>query len=125
MDETLSKRERQIMDVVYSLGRATATQVIEGMESPPSRSAVRTFLTILERRGHLRHRRAGKQYVYEPTQPRRRAGRGALRRVIDVFFGGSLENAVAAHLGEPGREVPGEELERIADLIAQARKKGK
>lgn len=125
MNDPLSKRERQIMDVIYSLGRGTATQVIERMEAPPSRSAVRTFLTILERRGHLRHRKVGKEYLYEPTQPRGRAGRGALERVINVFFGGSIENAVAAHLGDPGREVSSDELDRLSDLIAQARKKGK
>jgi len=87
-ENQLGKRERQIMDVVYSLGSATATQVLERMENPPSRSSVRTFLTILEKRGHLRHKKVGKAYVYEPTQPRQRVGKTALQRVIDVFFGG-------------------------------------
>ena len=125
MDEQLSKRERQIMDVIYSLGNATATQVIEGLDSAPSRSAVRTFLTILEKRGHLRHTKVGKEYLYEPTRPRRSVGKGALQRVIDVFFAGSLENAVAAHLLDRKTEVSKEELQRLSALIAQTRKKGR
>jgi len=125
MDEQLSKRERQIMDVIYSLGNATATQVIEGLDAPPSRSAVRTFLTILEKRGLLRHRKVGKEYLYAPTRPRHNAGKGALRRVLDVFFAGSLENAVAAHLLDPKTELSKEELARLSTLIAQARKKGR
>ena len=125
MDEQLSKRERQIMDVIYSLGAATATRVIEGLEDPPSRSAVRTFLTILEKRGHLRHTKAGKEYVYTPTRPRRSVGKGALRRVIDVFFSGSLEEAVAAHLLDPKTTLSQGELQRLSLLIAQAKKKGR
>jgi len=123
-ENQLGKRERQIMDVVYSLGSATATQVLERMENPPSRSSVRTFLTILEKRGHLRHKKVGKAYVYEPTQPRQRVGKSALQRVIDVFFGGSLEKAVTAHLLDPKTQVSKEELKRLSTIIGQAKKKG-
>ena len=123
-ENQLSKRERQIMDVVYSLGRATATQVLERLDDPPSRSSVRTFLTILERRGQLRHRKAGKEYVYEPILPRKNVGKSALKRVLDVFFAGSLESAVTAHLLDPGTELSKEELKRLSAIIAQTRKKG-
>lgn len=124
-ENQLSKRERQIMDVIYSLGSATAIQVLEHLENPPSRSSVRTFLTILENRGHLRHRKVGKEYVYEPTQPRQNVGKSALRRVLDVFFAGSLENAVTAHLLDPETEVTQEELKRLSAIIAQTKKRGR
>ena len=123
-ENQLSKRERQIMDVIYSLGSATATQVLDRIENPPSRSSVRTFLTILEKRGHLRHRKVGKAYVYEPTRPRRTVGRSALQRVIDVFFGGSLEKAVTAHLLDPKTEMSKEDLKRLSKIVSQAKKKG-
>ena len=123
-ENQLSKRERQIMDVIYSLGSATATQVLERLENPPSRSSVRTFLTILESRGHLRHKKIGKAYLYEPTQPRQNVGKSALRRVLDVFFAGSLEHAVTAHLLDPRTEVSKEELKRLSAIIGQAKKKG-
>ena len=122
--DQLSKRERQIMDVVYSLGNATASQILESMEDPPSRSSVRTFLTILEKRGHLRHRKVGKAYVYEPTRPRRTVGRSALQRVIDVFFGGSLEKAVTAHLLDPKTEMSKEDLKRLSKIVSEAKRKG-
>jgi len=121
----LSKRERQIMDAVYSLGAATASQVLERLEDPPSRSSVRTFLTILENRGHLRHKKVGQEYVYEPTQPRQNVGKSALQRVLDVFFAGSLENAVTAHLLDPKTEVSQEELKRLSAIIGQAKKRGR
>jgi len=123
-ENQLSKRERQIMDVVYSLGNATATRIVESLEDPPSRSSVRTFLTILEKRGHLRHKKVGKEYVYEPTHPRRAVGKSALQRVIDVFFGGSLEKAVTAHLLDPKTDVSKDELKRLSEIIGQAKKKG-
>jgi predicted transcriptional regulator len=123
-ENLLSKRERQIMDVVYSLGSATATQVLEHLENPPSRSSVRTFLTILESRGHLRHKKAGKKYIYEPTLLRQNVGKSALQRVLDVFFAGSLESAVSAHLLDPKTEVSKEELKRLSAIIGQAKKRG-
>ena len=124
-ENLLSKRERQIMDVVYALGAATAVQVLERLENPPSRSSVRTFLTILEARGHLRHKKVGKEYVYAPTQLRQNVGKSALRRVLDVFFAGSLESAVTAHLLDPKIRVSQEELKRLSTIIAQARKRGR
>lgn len=122
----LSKRERQIMDVIYAHGEATVTQVLAGMPDPPVRGALRTHLKILENKGHLTHREKGREFIYRPTQPRGQAGRSALGRVLDVFFGGSLESAVAAHLTDPRRagKLSPEELERLSKLIEEARKQG-
>jgi predicted transcriptional regulator len=122
----LSKRERQIMDVVYAHGQVTVTQVLAEMPDPPVRGALRTMLKILERKGHLKHSQQGREFIYKPTQPRGQAGRSALGRVLDVFFAGSLENAVAAHLNDPRRagKLSAEELERLSHLIEQAKKQG-
>jgi predicted transcriptional regulator len=122
----LSKRQRQIMDVVYAHGEATISQVLAEMPDPPMRGALRTLLRIMEQKGHLARRQEGRHITYRPVQPRGRAGRSALGRVLDVFFGGSLEKAVAAHLSDPGRKpkLDGEELQRLSELIEQAKKKG-
>jgi predicted transcriptional regulator len=122
----LSKRQRQIMDVIYAHGEATISQVLAGMPDPPMRGALRTLLRILESKGHLARRQEGREIFYRPTQPRGRAGRSALDRVLDVFFNGSLEKAVAAHLSDPARKgkLTTDELERLSQLIAQARQKG-
>jgi predicted transcriptional regulator len=122
-EERLSRRERQIMDIVYARGEASALDVVDDLPDPPSKTAVRTLLRILEEKGHLTHRQEGLKYVYRPARPRGRAGRSALRRVLRTFFDGSLEKAVAAHLGDPASELSPEELRRIADLIDQARKR--
>jgi len=121
----LSRRERQIMDIVYAQGGATAAQVVRGLPDPPSKTAVRTLLRILEEKGHLKHIERGREYVYQPTQPRLRAGRSAFQRVLQTFFDGSLEKAVAAHLADSSANLATEELKRLADLIQQARNKGK
>src|SRR5262245_61306657 len=90
-----SRRERQIMDVLYRVGRATAAEVLAGLPDPPSYSAVRALLRILEEKGLVRHSADGLRYVYEPATPRDRASRSAVRRVLDVFFGGSAPDALA------------------------------
>ena len=120
----LSKRERQIMDAVYARGEATVAQVLEGIPDPPMRGALRTLLRILENKGHLTHRKQGREFIYRPTRPRGQAGRSALGRVLDVFFGGSLGDAVAAHLSDPRRaaRLTPEELRRLSDLIENAAK---
>lgn len=119
----LSRRERQIMDVIYAHGQAGATQVWHELPDPPSRTAVRTFLRILEEKGHLKHTVAGREFIYAPTRPRARVGQSALRRVVQTFFGGSLEQAVAAHLADPGAQLDEKELDRLARLIKDARKR--
>ena len=118
----LSRRERQIMDAVYARGEASATQVVQDLADPPSRTAVRTFLRILEEKGYVKHRKEGREFIYHPIQPRRNVGKSALRRVLKVFFDGSLEKAVAAHLTDAKSELSGDELKRLAGLISQARK---
>jgi len=121
----LSKRERQIMDAIYAHGEATVTQVLKDMPDPPMRGALRTLVRILVRKGHLTHRQVGREFIYRPTQPRGQAGRSALGRVLDVFFAGSLENAVAAHLSNPrAQKLTSEELQRLVDLIENASSKG-
>jgi predicted transcriptional regulator len=122
--DALSRRERQIMDVVYRRSKASVAEVLAGMADPPSYSAVRAMLRILEDKGHLTHRREGARYIYLPTRPRRRAGQSALRRVLRTFFDGSLERAVAAHLADASSDLSGKELERLAKLIRDARTRG-
>src|SRR4051794_39502631 len=96
-EERLSRRERQIMDIIYGRGEATAAEVLAAMADPPTRTAVRTLLRILEEKGHLTHVKDGLTHVYRPSRPRGRVGRSALRSVLHTFFDGSLEKAVAAH----------------------------
>ena len=108
------------MDVIYTRGQATAAEVNAGLPDPPSYSAVRTLLRILEEKGHLRHREEGPRYVYLPTQARAKASRSALRRVVETFFEGSLANAVAALVDE-GAKLSPEELKRIEAVIKKAK----
>ena len=117
----LTKRERQIMDVLYRLGRATAAEVMDGLDEAPAYSTVRTQLRVLERKGHVRHEEEGLRYVYMPTVPRHSARRSALRHLVDTFFEGSTTNAVAALLGGEASRLSDEELSRIEDLVKNAR----
>jgi len=120
--EQLSRRERQIMDIIYARGQATASQVLRDLADPPTRTAVRTFLRILEQKGHLRHEKSGREFVFRPVHPRSSAGKSALRRLLDVFFEGSIERAVAAHLSEPGAALSAEQIKRLSELIRGAKK---
>lgn len=124
-EQHLSRRERQIMDVIYAKGQASAVEVMAELPDPPGKTAVRTLLRILEEKGHLEHEQVGQTYVFRAIRPREHAGPSALRRVLDVFFGGSLEQALAAHLGEAAAELDDTELKRLAGLIQQARKNRK
>lgn len=125
LEPQLSRRERQIMDVIYARGEATAAEVLAELPDPPSKTAVRTILRILEEKGHLKHKQQGLRYVYQPSRRRGPAGRSALQRVLHTFFDGSLEKAVAAHLGDSAADLSDDELARLAELIHQARKKGR
>ena len=120
----LSRRERQIMDAIYAGGEASAAQVVEHLPDPPTRTAIRTLLRILEEKGHVRHRKQGREFIYQPMRPRQRAGQSALRGVLATFFEGSLEKAVAAHLADPATEPTPEELTRLSRLIRDAKKRG-
>lgn len=121
----LSRRERQIMDIVYAAGEASAAGVHTALPDPPSYSAVRALLAILVEKGHLKHRSQGGRYIYAPTRRRAQVGRSALRRVLDTFFEGSLEKAVAALLQGSDANLSQEELQRLGQLIQQARKEGR
>lgn len=119
----LTKRERHIMDVLFRLGRATAEEVMLGLPGKRSYSTIRTQLRVLERKGHVVHEERGRQFVYSPVVPRRTARKSALRHVVDTFFDGSVEKVVAALLGGQGARVSDQELERIVDLVAKARRR--
>ena len=121
----LSRRERQIMDIIYQQGQATAAEVMERLPDPPSYSAVRALLRVLEDKGHLRHEEQGPRYVYLPTLPRDKARSSALKQVVQTFFEGRADQAVAALLGMSRSEMSEEELDRLAGLIEQARKEGR
>jgi predicted transcriptional regulator len=122
---TLSRRERQIMDIVYAQGEASAAAIHAALPDPPSYSAVRALLAILLEKGHLKHRSEQGRYIYAPTRRRAQVGRSALRRVLDTFFEGSLEKAVASLLQGADANLSQEELQRLGQLIQQARKEGR
>jgi predicted transcriptional regulator len=121
----LSRRERQIMDVVYRRGRATAADVMEGLPDPPGYSAVRAMLRLLEEKGYLRHEQEGQRYVFVPTLAREKARKSALKQMIQTFFEGSPTQAVAALLDIEGSKLSKAELDHLAQIIDEARKKGR
>ena len=122
--ESLSRRERQIMDVIYRRGEATAAQIMAEMADPPSYSAIRALLRILVDKEHLQHREDGPRYVYSPIVPRGRARARALERVVDTFFDGSALKAASALLGSSRRTLTQTELDELSELIDAARKRG-
>jgi BlaI family penicillinase repressor len=119
---TLTRRERQIMDVLYKLERATVSEVLAQITGQPSYSTVRAQLRVLEEKGHVRHEEHGLRYVYVPTVPRDVARRSALRHLVETFFDGSSEKLVAALLGGEISRISREELDRLARLLAKERK---
>ena len=121
----LSRRERQIMDIIFELGQATAAEVLDKLPDPPSYSAVRAMLRILEEKGHLKHHQVGPRYVYQPTQSRQDARDSAIQRVVRTFFDGSTEQAMAALLDLSSSEMNEENLDRLQQMIEQARKEGR
>jgi predicted transcriptional regulator len=120
----LSRRERQIIDILYSQGRATAAEVQAVLPEPPSYSAVRAMLRILEEKGHVRHEQDGPRYVYLPTVGRDNAKKSAMRHMLQTFFDGSAEQAISSLLGDPAARLSDAELDRLATLIDRARKAG-
>jgi predicted transcriptional regulator len=121
--DTLSRRERQILDILYAKGSATAAEVRDALPDPPSYSSVRALLRILEEKGHARHESQGTKYIYLPLVPRESARNSALTRIVKTFFDGSAGQAAAA-LVDSG-SLSDEELARLSDLIARARKEGR
>ena len=121
----LTRREREIMDIIYKLGRATAGEVMERLSGEPTYSTVRAQLRVLEDKGYVVHEEEGLRYVYTPKVPRHEIRQSALKHVVDTFFEGSTQKVVAALLGADGSKVSPEELERIAELVDKARKGGR
>jgi predicted transcriptional regulator len=119
---TLSRRERQIMDILYRLGKGTANEVMASLPGEPNYSTVRTQLRVLEGKGHVRHEEHGLRYVYMPTAPRSAVRQSALRHLIETFFEGSAEKMLSTLLGSGGSKISEEELTRLAELIEKARK---
>ncbi len=117
----LSRRERQIMDIIYRLGRATANEVIAGLGEETHSSTVRTQLRVLEEKGHLRHQEEGTRFIYSPVAPRHAVRQSALRNTIETFFEGSAEKMLSTLLGS-GSKFSDKELDRFADLIDKAKK---
>src|SRR5262245_55312619 len=118
----LSRRERQIMDILYRRGRATAGEVMDDLPGTPNYSTVRTQLRVLEEKGHVRHEEHGLRYVYEPAVPRAAARKSALRHLVETFFDGSAEQVVAAVLGGEASRLSEEDLNHIEALVAKAKK---
>lgn len=121
----LSRRERQIMNVIYRHGQATATEVMEDLPEPPSYSAVRTMLRLLEEKGYVKHEQDGPRYVYIPTMSREKARQTALKQLMQTFFDDSAEQAVAALLDISKSKLSNAELDKLSALIEQARKEGR
>ena len=121
----LSKREREIMDVLYRGGELTASEVVELLPGAPSNSTVRTILRILEDKGHVKHEQQGNRYVYKPTVNREKARRSALKHLVSTFFDGSPETVVSTLLDERSLKLSDEQLESLAALIERARKEGR
>jgi predicted transcriptional regulator len=117
----LTRRERQIMDILYRRGRATGGEVMAELPGDPSYSTVRTQLRVLERKGHVRHEEHGLRFIYMPAVPRRTARKSALQHLVETFFDGSVEKVVGALLGGEGARVSDDELDRIADYVAKVR----
>jgi BlaI family transcriptional regulator, penicillinase repressor len=124
-DQHLSRRERQIMDVLHTKERATAAEIRSAMPNPPGYSAVRALLRILEEKGHVKHRRDGARYVYFPCVSRKAASRSALKRILSTFFGGSIDDAVAALLDASDKHLSEAGLKRLREIVNQAGKEGR
>lgn len=118
----LSRRERQIMDALYKLRRASVSQILEALPGRRHYSTVRAQLRVLEEKGHVRHTEQGLQYVYSPVIPRNVARRSALRHLVDTFFEGSAESVVAALMGGEAARLSPQEVDRIARIVEQSRK---
>ena len=124
-EKNLSRRERQIMDIIYEMKEASALQVLERLPSPPGYSAVRALLRVLENKGHLAHRQDGPRYIFTPLLPREKARRSALRHLMQTFFDGSTEDVVAALLDISEESLSEGDYQRLLELIEKARIEGR
>lgn len=125
MKSNLARREQQIMEVLYRLGEATANEVVAAMPNDPANATVRTQLRILEQKGLVKHRREGKRFIFSPAEPRQSAAASAFTRVLQIFFGGSLNDALAAHLSDPRTKLGDEDFKRLRQLVNQHQPRGK
>ena len=121
----LSRRERQIMDIIYQRGQATAAEVLENLPNPPGYSAVRAMLRLLEEKGYLKHEQDGPRYLFKPTLARDKARKSAMKQMLETFFDGSTEQAVAALLNLSKSKLGKEELDRLSRMIETAKKEGR
>ena len=121
----LSRRERQIMDALYKLGRASAAEIRESLEDPPTYTAVRTHLAILQEKGHIKFESDGTRYIYEPVVPHHEMAKSVMDGVLQTFFGGSIERVVATLIDSEESSITQEQLDRLAQIIEQARKEGR
>lgn len=125
MRSDLTRRERQILEVIYRLGESTANEIVAALADDVANATVRTQLRTLEEKGAVLHRRDGKRFVYRPAVSRKTAAASALSKVLDVFFGGSVEEALATHLADPATKLTEEQIEGLRQLLNQHRKRGK
>jgi predicted transcriptional regulator len=125
VQSNLTRRERQILEAVYRLGEATANEIVAAMPDKLANATVRTQLRSLESKGAVKHRRDGKRFIYSPSVPRKSAAATALRRVLDIFFGGSVEDALAAHLADPKTRLSDSEIKRLRRLLSEHDQRGK
>lgn len=125
MRSDLTRRERQILEVIYRLGESTANDIVAAMPDDLANATVRTQLRILEQKGAVTHRRDGKRFVYRPAEPRKSAAASALRKVVDIFFGGSVEDALATHLADPNTKLSESEISSLRRLLDQHHQRGR
>jgi len=123
--EGFSRREREIMDALYKLGKASAAQILDEIPDPPTYTAIRSLLTILEKKGHVRHASDGTRYIYEPAVGREQMGRRAIDQLLKTFFDNSVEQAVAALLNRKDADISRDDLDRLSRLIDKAKKEGR
>lgn len=119
----LSRRERELLEIIHRLNHATVTEIIDAMEHPPTRPAVRALLAVMERKGYLTHSKSGREFVYESVVPQEAAATSLFQGLINNFFGGSLKDALASHLAETGENYSEQELKELSEIVNQARKR--
>ena len=117
----LSRRERELLEIIYRLRNSTVTEIMRQMEEPPTRAAVRFLLRVMEEKGHISHTKRGREFVYEATQPRQSVGKSALHNVLHTFFDGSLKKGLGAYLADPKVQYDGSELAQLAEMIEEAK----
>ncbi|MCH1503211.1 MAG: BlaI/MecI/CopY family transcriptional regulator [Verrucomicrobiales bacterium] len=117
----LSRRERELLEIIYRLRNSTVTEIMRQMEEPPTRAAVRFLLRVMEEKGHICHTKRGREFVYEATQARQSVGKSALHNVLHTFFDGSLQKGLGAYLADPKVQYDGSELAQLAEMIEEAK----